>query len=130
MISTLASRFATLVNFTYLPSYFDNYRDVVPEGDVSAWSRAPFSGEIIKDNGEDFIFGRGAIDDKQAVLAIMETLDRLIKNGNQPKRSFYVAFGHDEEVSGNQGAGKISKELSNMVNDRYEEIGEKHTLTN
>ena len=55
----------------------------------------------------------------------METLDRLIKNGNQPKRSFYVAFGHDEEVSGNQGAGKISKELSNMVNDKYEKIGKK-----
>ena len=41
----------------------------------------------------------------------METLDRLIKNGNQPKRSFYVAFGHDEEVSGNQGAGKISTRI-------------------
>jgi len=97
--------------------------DVVPEGDFSAWSREPFSGEIFEENGEKYIFGRGAIDDKQAVLAIMETLDRLIKNGNQPKRSFYVAFGHDEEVSGNQGAGKISKELSNMVNDKYEKIG-------
>ena len=43
--------------------------DVVPEGNPDAWSREPFSGDIFRDedDGMDYIFGRGAIDDKQAV---------------------------------------------------------------
>ena len=29
---------------------------------------------------------------------ILEALEFLLSNGFQPRRSFYVAFGHDEEV--------------------------------
>jgi len=36
----------------------------------------------------DFVFVKG----------ILESVDYLVKNGKRPKRSFYVAFGHDEEV--------------------------------
>ena len=47
--------------------------DVVPEGNQDAWSREPFSGDIFKDedDGMDYIFGRGAIDDKQAVSILV-----------------------------------------------------------
>ena len=66
-------------------------------------------------DGEEFIFGRGTIDDKQAVLAILENLNRLQQDGNQPSRTFYVAFGHDEEVSGHQGAAHISTILKQKL---------------
>ena len=66
-------------------------------------------------DGEEFIFGRGTIDDKQAVLAILENLNRLQQDGDQPSRTFYVAFGHDEEVSGHQGAAHISTILKQKL---------------
>ena len=53
--------------------------DVVPEGNPDAWSREPFSGDIFKDedDGMDYIFGRGAIDDKQAVSILVFFLKML-----------------------------------------------------
>ena len=53
--------------------------DVVPEGNPDAWSREPFSGDIFKDedDGVDYIFGRGAIDDKQAVSILVFVLKTL-----------------------------------------------------
>ena len=97
--------------------------DVVPEGDLSKWDCDPFLGEIVKDHecdpieenideAEAYIFGRGAIDDKHSVFGILEALEHIIVSGEQPKRTFYIAFGHDEEVSGNSGAGKIREYLS------------------
>ena len=81
-----------------------------------------FLGEIVKDHectavdedvddADAYVFGRGAIDDKHSVFGILEALEHIIKSGEQPKRSFYVAFGHDEEVSGNSGAGHIKEYL-------------------
>ena len=98
--------------------------DVVPEGDLSKWSRPPFSGEIYTDetDGLEYIFGRGAIDDKQAVIGILEALQFMIVEGEQPKRTFYIAFGHDEEVSGNQGAKEIAKVLEQRLKENGEEL--------
>src|SRR6185369_11193867 len=36
----------------------------------------------------------------------------LLKEGFQPKRTVYLAFGHDEEISGRAGAGKIVEKLA------------------
>ncbi len=41
--------------------------------------------------------------------AIMESLEYLLKGGFKPKRSFYIAFGHDEEGQGIDGAQEIAK---------------------
>ena len=98
--------------------------DVVPEGDLAQWSRPPFSGDIFTDDddGQEYIFGRGAIDDKQAVIGILEALQLMIVEGHQPQRSFYVALGHDEEVSGNGGAGEMAKILQQTLEDHEEEL--------
>ena len=69
--------------------------------------RSPFSGYI--DN--EFIWGRGTLDDKGALIQIMEAVEKLIAEGFTPARTFYLAFGHDEEVSGNRGAGAIASYL-------------------
>ena len=59
-----------------------------------------FSGTIKNDT----IWGRGAVDDKVAVIAIMESVEQLLAQNFRPNRTIYLCFGHDEEVSGKRGA--------------------------
>ena len=75
--------------------------DVVPAGDLDRWRDGlnPFLGEVVEQDGDSFIFGRGAIDDKHSVVGILLALESVLAGGGQPQRTLYVAFGHDEEVS-------------------------------
>ncbi|XP_036923127.1 N-fatty-acyl-amino acid synthase/hydrolase PM20D1 isoform X2 [Sturnira hondurensis] len=77
--------------------------DVVPAPD-QGWEVPPFSG--LERDG--FIYGRGTLDNKNAVMAILQALELLLIRNYIPRRSFYIALGHDEEVSGADGAQKIS----------------------
>ena len=52
----------------------------------------------------------------------METLSRFVDEGHQPNRTFYVAFGHDEEVSGYQGAAFIADLLKEKLDLYGEEL--------
>ena len=81
--------------------------DVVPAPNVENWRADPFGGEI----KEDCVWGRGAIDNKQAVLGHFEAVELLLASGFKPKRTVYFAFGHDEEVGGEEGAKQISELL-------------------
>lgn len=83
--------------------------DVVPilKENTASWKHDPFGGEIINDT----IWGRGTIDNKVGVVAIMESLELLLKTDFTPKRSIYIAFGHDEEIGGLNGASIIAKYL-------------------
>lgn len=74
------------------------HQDVVPvnEGTLEDWAGAPFGGEII----DGVVYGRGALDDKGSLVAIMEAAEALIGAGFEPKRTVHFMFGHDEEVSG------------------------------
>jgi len=85
------------------------HMDVVPAEDAvdEKWTHPPFSGLIDK----DFIWGRGSIDDKVNVIGIMEAVEAQLKEGYKPKRTFYLAFGHDEEIGGREGALKIARYL-------------------
>ena len=80
--------------------------DVVPvePGTEARWTHPPFAGVI----DERFVWGRGALDDKMSVLAIAEAVERLLADGFAPRRTVYLAFGHDEEVGGAEGAGAIA----------------------
>lgn len=79
--------------------------DVVPvlPGTENKWSADPFGGEII----DGIIWGRGALDDKSGVIAILEAVTYLLDSGYQPARTIYLSFGHDEEVGGTEGAAAI-----------------------
>lgn len=100
--------------------------DVVPVNSDS-WEEDPF-GANIKDG---FIYARGTIDVKQIVMGVMEATEFLLKSGHVPKRTFYIAFGHDEEVTGLDGAAKISEMLySRGVRDLEFLIDEGTTIVN
>ena len=83
------------------------HQDVVPVESVSAgrWQQPPFGG-IVSDG---FIWGRGSLDDKAALMAIHEAVETLVSRGFRPKRTVYFAFGHDEEIGGREGAAKIAQ---------------------
>ena len=82
------------------------HQDVVP-APAEGWTHQPFSGDI----ADGIIWGRGAIDDKGSLISIFESTEYLIKDSFKPSRSIYIASGFDEEVSGQQGAGKIAEYL-------------------
>ncbi|WP_067822843.1 M20/M25/M40 family metallo-hydrolase [Nocardia inohanensis] len=81
--------------------------DVVPVDDESGWTHPPFAGVV----DDEFIWGRGAIDDKSRVIAILEAVEAALRDGVRPRQTVYLAFGHDEEVNGTHGARAISRKL-------------------
>ena len=46
------------------------------------------------------------------MLGALEAVEHLLGRGFQPRRTVYLAFGHDEELDGPRGAGKISELLA------------------
>lgn len=84
--------------------------DVVPvdESTLNEWEAPPFSGAL--KNGK--VYGRGTMDDKGNVVALLEACNMLLKAGVTPSRTIYFAFGHDEEVGGEYGAKVIADHLA------------------
>lgn len=92
---------------TLEPIILASHIDVVPIASLRKWTVHPFTEGIKKDT----IYGRGTMDDKFGVIGIMEAVEQLLAGGHQPKRTVYLAFGHDEEVSGHRGAETIVNHL-------------------
>lgn len=86
---------------------FLGHMDVVPVEDSAMWKYPPFAGQIVGDT----LWGRGALDDKNAVISLLEAAEKLIAIGKQPQRNILLAFGHDEETGGKSGAAEIAAYL-------------------
>ncbi|MCX8124535.1 MAG: M20 family peptidase [Spirochaetes bacterium] len=86
------------------------HQDVVPVEELTKdqWKYPGFSGTV----ADGYVWGRGALDIKNQLIAIMEAVEFLVARGFAPKRTIYLAFGHDEEVGG-EGAKAIAKLLNN-----------------
>jgi carboxypeptidase PM20D1 len=87
------------------PILLTAHYDVVPviPGTEGRWTHPPFDGVV----ADDYVWGRGSLDDKSAVITLLEAATHLLKQGYQPERSIYFSFGHDEEVGGPNGAGSV-----------------------
>lgn len=85
------------------------HQDVVPiaPGTERDWQAEPFAGTV----RDGFVWGRGAWDDKGNLVAMMEAVERLAAAGFRPRRTVYLAFGHDEEVGGERGAALVAAQL-------------------
>jgi carboxypeptidase PM20D1 len=84
------------------------HQDVVPVEDPAAWTQPPFGGV----ESGDHLHGRGAIDDKGSLIAIMEAVEDLVAEGFAPRRTLLLAFGHDEESGGSGGAAAMAAALA------------------
>lgn len=87
------------------------HQDVVPvaAGTEDDWTHPAFDGV---DDGE-FIWGRGALDMKNHLVAVLESVESLLAEGFWPERTVYLCFGHDEEIvaAKTSGAGSIADTL-------------------
>jgi carboxypeptidase PM20D1 len=85
------------------------HQDVVPvePGTEAKWDKPPFGADAGLIAQDAFVWGRGTLDDKGSLVAILEAVEALLQGGFAPKRTVHLAFGHDEEISGTAGAGKI-----------------------
>lgn len=88
-----------------------SHQDVVPiaEGTEKDWEHDAFEGF----NDGEFIWGRGAMDMKNHLIAVMESIEQLIAEGYKPVRTVYLCLGHNEEVvaAPDNGAKKIAEYL-------------------
>ena len=91
------------------PIILMSHQDVVPvdQPTLSDWEAGPFEGKIT----DTHIIGRGTLDDKSSLIALMESVEKLLSESFTPSRTIYLAFGHDEEVGGPKGAAKIAAHL-------------------
>lgn len=76
------------------PIVLMSHYDVVPAQE--GWSEDPFSGRV----DEHTVYGRGALDTKSSLNAVMESVEYLLKHGKQFKHDLYLAFSGDEEIFG------------------------------
>jgi len=80
---------------------FAGHTDVVPPGD-GAWSRGPFSGEVV---GET-LFGRGACDMKGAIAAFVAAVARFLAAGERFGSISLLVTG-DEEGTAHDGTVRV-----------------------
>lgn len=92
------------------PVVLMGHTDVVPviPGTEGDWTHPAYDG-VVRDG---FVWGRGAVDDKSSVVAILEAVEALLAEGYRPPRTFYLAFGHDEEIGGPRGAAALADTIA------------------
>lgn len=80
------------------------HQDVVPvaEETLSQWKAPPFAGAI----RDGAVWGRGSIDDKGSLVALMEAAEALAAQGFKPRRTLLIVSGNNEEVVRKIGGAK------------------------
>ena len=81
------------------PTVLMGHYDVVPATD-EGWTHPPFAAELTGSGDGRLLWGRGTLDDKGAVVAILEAVEALVAEGFAPASDVYLSFGHDEETVG------------------------------
>ncbi len=85
------------------------HQDVVPASPetLAEWKAPPFAGRVR--NGA--VWGRGAVDDKGSLIALLEAGEASIQAGRRPERTVIIVSGHDEETrgSGARAAAELLK---------------------
>jgi acetylornithine deacetylase/succinyl-diaminopimelate desuccinylase-like protein len=82
------------------PVLFSAHMDVV-DARPEDWKRDPY--KLIEEDG--YFYGRGTIDNKAGVVALMSTILRLQKAGAKPRRTLVFAFVGDEETGLDEADG-------------------------
>jgi len=92
------------------PTVLMAHYDVVAADD-EGWAHPPFAAEVTGTGSAAVVHGRGTLDDKGALVAILEAVEDLVGEGFQPAHDLYLSFGADEEIAG-VGAQRIVELLA------------------
>ena len=97
---------------TLKPILFTAHTDVVPvePGTEDDWAHPAFAGVV----ADGRIYGRGTLDDKLGVMGLLEAAEQLLAEGFVPRRGIVFAFGHDEEISGQEGAASLAARMREL----------------
>ncbi|WP_434317025.1 M20/M25/M40 family metallo-hydrolase [Leifsonia sp. P73] len=92
------------------PTVLMAHYDVVP-ATGEGWEHPPFGAELTGSGDDRVLWSRGTLDDKGALVAILEAVEALVAAGHTPAADVYLSFGHDEETVGS-GAQAIVASLA------------------
>lgn len=98
--------------------------DVVP-AEPADWSVHPFSGEI----RDGVVWGRGAIDMKNADAMVLALVRAWARAGVRPRRDIVLAFTADEEDSADYGSGYLTEHHAELFEGCTEGISESGAFT-
>ncbi len=86
---------------------FAGHTDVVPTGDVSAWSSPPFDAAII----DNHVVGRGTADMKGGVAAMVTAIERFVASKKHSHGSIALLLTSDEEGPATDGTKVVIDQL-------------------
>jgi acetylornithine deacetylase/succinyl-diaminopimelate desuccinylase-like protein len=98
--------------------------DVVP-ADAAAWSVAPFAGEL----RDGVLWGRGAVDMKNADAVVLAVVREWARAGLRPPRDIVLAFTADEEDTARYGARWLVEQHPGLFEGCTEAVGESGAFT-
>ena len=98
--------------------------DVVP-ADPSSWTVPPFAGEI----RDGVLWGRGAVDMKNADAVLLAVVSQWARNGLRPRRDVVLAFTADEEDTAEFGARWLVERHPDLFEGCTEAVGESGAFT-
>ena len=98
--------------------------DVVP-ADPSSWTVPPFAGEI----RDGVLWGRGAVDMKNADAVLLAVVSQWARNGVRPRRDVVLAFTADEEDTAEFGARWLVERHPDLFEGCTEAVGESGAFT-
>ena len=84
------------------PSVLMAHYDVVPVN-AKEWTHDPFAATM----EEGRIYGRGTLDTKSTLWAIVEAVENALSSGWRPKNDLYLSFGGEEETHGETTANIV-----------------------
>lgn len=101
------------------PMLIHTHLDTVPAGD-GGWSHDPFGGDI----ADGYVWGRGAVDMKGMVAAVLAVVQQYHLTGSRPRRDVVLAFFADEEAGGRMGAAHVAQTRPDLFSGCEVAIGE------
>lgn len=86
------------------------HQDVV-DANPEEWSSNPFVAEV----REDKIYGRGTIDCKNVIFAIMTAVEKKLEKNFVPNQDIYISLSDNEEIGGDGCAKSVSWFKENKI---------------
>ena len=84
------------------------------------WSSSPFAADtVLRPDGRTSVIGRGALDDKGSLVALLEAVEAAVLRGERPERDVYLLSTHNEETAGDGAPSVVALLAARGVRPRF-----------